>query len=567
MIVLFIFELAVVCLLAMLLGFILDRLASTPPPQGSAGNALGGPMIMGVATLISGAFMLSLVNYFYLHGRLLFDQLPAPYLSLGTGYLANTVVTVEVALIGYLLAAALGYFLDKTIGTLVFTGYALAAGSICVFFSSLPAFWYAIPEWLAPLLGIAFVGTLGTALFAQAMGGKQRGQQTLMALWLGFCLVNWIGYQIAGQLGLLFISLPAVVVFWIGVYVLSRHILPIEKGQELLALRSLITYNLGTNYPYYLIQDWKNQTNKEQRVPPPQVPGNVFLQFFAGPGIILTSSDHLAVVSDGIKLEVKPPGLSFTKLFQHLYAAVDLRPQLRTTTIQVETKDGIQASIFTFLPHRIGTGGKTVALGESYPYDEASVLKAVYDHAVVDHNWKRDEQGQAIEKITRTPWDEVILTVGPPLMKEVISGYECSQLHAPGDPRVEIMKTFKAKLQEAVEPLGIELAGGGISNIVVPDNVIEQRIKNWDAKWEREKEFAKGEAEAEAARQIERVWRDIELELLYKLTKILETAGEVSDQVLAYKLIEAIAARVVPAETNEQAAVDYFVQLARRRSI
>ncbi len=581
MLIFLIFLLALSCLLAMLLGFFLDRLMASPTESPATTTVpqipLGGPLIMGLATLIAGAVTLFVAHALYRAGYLPLYHLSPPYIALGSEYIATAVVIIEAALLAYPLVAALGYFLNRGIGVIVMTIFSTFAGIICVFFSCLPGMYYALPRIsnLGALAGVVLVGSLGLWFFTKGLRCQARGLPTLVLLWFGYAAIWWFGYQIAGQIGLLLISIPIVFLFWIALYHLSGYILPAEKEQQLEVFRSLLTFNLGTNYPYYIIDDWKNQSNQDQRVPAPRVSGNPFGMFLAGPGIILTTSDQLSVVTDGFTFEIPAPGLSFTKIFQQIYAAVDLRPQLRCTTIKSETKDGIETSIFTFMPHRIATGGKKETLGESYPYDKDAVLKAVFDYAVVDHEWRREE-GQAIENLKRTPWEEVILTVAPPLMKEVIAGYECNQLHAPGNPRVDIANKFKNKLNAAIVPLGIELVGGGISNIIVEDKIFDQRIRNWEVQWEREKEFARGEAEAEAAKQIEEVWRSMELEMLYKLTRIFDTADQISQEVLAYKLIEAIGAQVD--KTSEEEAegenhlgktnVDYYLKrLTRRRSI
>jgi hypothetical protein len=192
------------------------------------------------------------------------------------------------------------------------------------------------------------------------------------------------------------------------------------------------------------------------------------------------------------------------------------------------------------MPNRVDTGGQQVALGGSYPYNEEAVLKAVTQHAVVDHHWQRDEQGMASEDAKRIPWEELVLLMGTPILKEIILNYTCNQLHAPGDPRVKIAGDFRTKLKQEMAPLGVETVGGGISNIVPPEDVIEQRIRNWAAKWRSRIEIEQGETEAEITRQLEPVVAEAQLEVMNELGEILTRAGEVTEEMLAFQLVEAL---------------------------
>ncbi len=504
----------------------------------------------------------------YLQGYLPFEQLSAaPRFS--PGYLGNIYLVLEIAIWTYVLSGYVGYFLDNMMGALMMDLIVAASALVCIFFSapgqfagwftnnigcafdptgqpnalcsllnSITGFLYAVQGDLTLLLGIIVVGIVGPLVFSRMLKGK--GAWPIRVLWFGFCASCWLGYWAIGRLGLVLLTLPTLLLFWGALYYLSQHTLPLQADQRRLAFRSLLTFALGTNYPYYVIGDWKNQKTQKQDRPKPHVEGDPYAQFLAGPGIVLNDCNHLAIVTDGTKFWVAPPGLSFTKQFEQLYADVDLRPQLRATTVAAETKDGIRVKIFTFMPNRVDTGGKQLALGDPYPFNEEAVLKAVTQNAVIDHHWKRDDQSMATEDAKRTLWEELVLMMGPPILKDIILNYTCNQLHAPGDPRVKIAGDFRAKLKETMLPLGIETVGGGISNIEPPDDVVEQRIRNWAAGWKRQIEIERGETDAEITRQLEPVAAEAQLEVMNELGRILMHADEVADEMLAFQLVEAL---------------------------
>lgn len=519
-------EACLACIVAALVGFFLDRLRGL--------TNLGGLVLAAEAVLFAVIFPL------YALGYLPFEQL-TPAGKFQPTYLGTVYVVLEIAIWTCMLAGCVGYWFDKLMGTLAMELFSVSVALVCIFFSAIPSVYYELSGDLNLLLAVILIGIAGPILFSH-MWLKGKGVRVLAALWFGFCVVCWIGYWAAGRLGLLLLTLPTVVVFGGFLYYVSQFTLPVQAGQKMQAFRSLLTYTLGTNYPYYVIDDWKNQQTHKLEKPNPRVQGDPFLQFFAGPGIVLNDCNHLAVITDGSKLWIAPPGLSFTRQFEQLYADVDLRPQLRVKTIQAETKDGIRVSVLFFTPHRIGTGGRQPALGEPFPYDEEAVLKAVWEQAIVDHTWKRDEQGVATEGVKRIPWDELAPMVAQPILKSIISNYTCNELHTPGDPRVKIAGDFRTQMKEAMQPMGIEMVGGGISNLVPPDDVVEQRIKNWEAEWKRKIDIELGEAEAEVARQLGPVWATAQFEVIDELTRILRRAedGQVTEQALAFQLIEAL---------------------------
>jgi regulator of protease activity HflC (stomatin/prohibitin superfamily) len=337
--------------------------------------------------------------------------------------------------------------------------------------------------------------------------------------------------------------LPSFILFWGGLFILSGYILPPQEGirdWRQKAFRSLLTFTLGTNYPYYVIEDWKKEPLE------PRVEGNISGQFFAGPGIVLTSCDHLVTIYSGIKFrEVKTPGLAFTGTHDRVYAVVDLRPQLRAFNVKAETKDGIPVTVFTFVPFRIDTGERQPKLGASYPFAKRAVFRAVYEQPI-EHRWWHDDQKRAVEELDKVHWDDLVPIIAPPIVKSVIVEYTCDELCAPGDPRVEIRQKILKRLKEALEPLGTQMLGGGISNILPADEdedgeskVINQRIENWKADWKRKIEIELGKGEAEVTRQLESVRTQAQIKVMRDVARILADEA-MPEQVMALRLIEAM---------------------------
>lgn len=448
----------------------------------------------------------------------------------------ETAISMEVKTLAYaavVLAACLGYFFNKGCGVFLLSLLTASASWLCLF--------AAAKSEGAGLLAMLVVGALGAGLGYKL--SKRRGAFFVTFLWFWFCAIALLIYGHDDWVALFTIALPSIILFWGGLFVLSHYILPPQEGisgRRRKAFRSLLTFTLGTNYPYYVIQDWKKEPLK------PRVGGNVFGQFFVGPGIVITSCDHLVTIFNGIKFkEVRPPGLTFTERFEKIHAVVDLRPQLRAFTVKAETKDGIPVSVLTFWPCQIDTGGQKLETGKSYPYDEQAVFRAVYEQPI-EHRWWRDERKRAIEELDQVDWDDLISIIAPPIVKSVIVEYACNELCAPGDPRMEIGGKIRARLKEALEPLRIQIVGGWISDIMPADEnedgeskVIKQRIENWKADWKRKIEIELGKGEAEVARQLESVRTQTQIKVMRDVAKVL-TDEAMPEKVIALRLIEAM---------------------------
>jgi regulator of protease activity HflC (stomatin/prohibitin superfamily) len=142
------------------------------------------------------------------------------------------------------------------------------------------------------------------------------------------------------QFNSLWFDLMTLVVGW------SAIILPvfIDRSENWETFKALITYNFGTNYPYYAVVAGK---------PVKRAGGNPFAGFMAGPGIVLSDADHAVLINSGGGFSrVSPPGVNFTHGFETVGEVADLRPQMRTVNVDAHTRDGIEVSVEVLIQFR-----------------------------------------------------------------------------------------------------------------------------------------------------------------------------------------------------------------------
>jgi hypothetical protein len=363
----------------------------------------------------------------------------------------------------------------------------------------------------------------------------------LPSLWGGFCLLFWTGHALAGWVGILLITLPTALLFWGVLSVLAGwFILPVQESKQRGdAMRSVLTFSLGTNCPYYVTKDRKTVQ---------QVSGNRFREFLAGPGIILTDANHAVALGDGLIFKGVPnPGLAFTHRFETVQETFDLRPQLRSFPVQARTKDGIELKVITFTPFQIDRGTQQPRLGASLPFYKKSIFKAARAE-VVEH--KREGQGKdEIENRDKKKWDALVPLMATRILRNILAEYTFDELCEPfnrrKDPRTRIRTRFLKEVRAAVLPWGLYLIGGGFSNLFPADeSVLQMRVENWQAKWARQMLAKLGEGEASALRFEAQAHTAAHAELITRISdKFSETSlheEEISNTVIVMRFIDAM---------------------------
>ncbi len=304
--------------------------------------------------------------------------------------------------------------------------------------------------------------------------------------------------------------------------------------QHRTALRCLVTYALGTNYPYHVVVDERitertegTRTWLEARERLIQrLEGDVFAEFLAGPGIVLTGCDHLVVVCTSTDIRgARGPGLVFTNAYETPTHVIDLRVQLRAFHVDAWTKDGIGIRVVTFVPFQMSTGDARPQLGEGFPYRASDVYKAVTAETM------QVCLAQTPEDNTKCEWYDLPQLVGEPIVRDIISHYEFDELYAPFElyedlrkhPRARIADELRQRLDTELPKFGIKRVGGGISDLVpMDDDVIEKRIEAWRANWARRIAIQRAEGQSVRISRVEQARAQAQVEIILDIAKRIE---------------------------------------------
>ena len=439
------------------------------------------------------------------------------------------------------LAAVLGYWGQKVLGvvSLVFlasVAILLSGGGATLGYTlgSVTGAWFGL------VIGILLAGLVWLVGLRFLTRRVKRSGRFAASAWDSVATLSVLGYLAAGSwVGLLTITLPAYLLFWWGLYFVAHRILPLrdpkDRAERRKAFRALITFNMGTNYPYYFVDEFSQPEKRGD--------GNSFLTLFAGPGFVNTNCDHIAYVSKGIAVSgVCEPGLTFTGTYDLEPRILDLRPQLRAFPVQALTKDGIPIEVVTFVPCRIDPGNETPQLGESFPFRKKAVY-SLLNHELVERKQDKKQSGKKHEWVGG-PNDGLIPLIARPIVQDIISRYTiddlCAAYDPAKDPRVKIAAEMRDRVREALKPLGLYLLGGGISNLVPQNkNIKERRLANWRTKWEGEILDQMSEAQASRMYLTERARAEVEAEIVELFRRVTRGTQKL-DLALALRFIDTL---------------------------
>ncbi len=245
---------------------------------------------------------------------------------------------------------------------------------------------------------------LGSSVVIYFLSRKYGGRRGIYSMW-GHLSILFFGWWLDRWSGMLFISLPIMVMFYYSIYRIAVVVVPasdpdasgnvfknlfsyirnpdvafngedkrlkeridlakqsrwravVEKifGERWQRFFVLCWYMWGLQYPLLVVSD--NAGRKIET----RIDGSAF-NLYGVPGLIWTRSHQVAGLTTGIQFaRVCNPGVTFTRPYERPQEVIDLRTQLRTTLIGSVSKDGVPLKVIFFAafavdkdrwPHRL----------------------------------------------------------------------------------------------------------------------------------------------------------------------------------------------------------------------
>jgi regulator of protease activity HflC (stomatin/prohibitin superfamily) len=313
-----------------------------------------------------------------------------------------------------------------------------------------------------------------------------------------------------GGLGIVLLYLPLHIIFRFGFRWSGMFLLPVEpRDQEARrkAGQALDGYVHGLNRPFYLEEFGELRKT---------VPGSIMLHS-GGPGVVLTDSQYAVPLTAGTHdTHVGGHGLTFTGRLERPQSLIDLRLQIRAKGVEALTRDGIAVRMTMFAIFQVDRRGAPE--DGLYPLDPQAVYACVHAQGVTPENGEPEEKG----------WDQFVVARAANLLRDAIARMPLDRLLESetdtGPPPREALRAGVAReLAQMMEPHGIQVMGVGLSDIEVQDEeVIQQRIESWKARWERRRREKEGESEVRRQRLTEKARAQAQAKMVSAMAEICQ---------------------------------------------
>jgi regulator of protease activity HflC (stomatin/prohibitin superfamily) len=270
-------------------------------------------------------------------------------------------------------------------------------------------------------------------------------------------------------------------------------------------------------YPFVFISEGQVD-DKSKRLPQgdPDGPG--------GPCLYIIFNDSAVVLErGGRRIGIVGPSVYTAGRYEKIYQTLDLRPQTRSTTAAVITRDGIPLKTQVGVTFRIRWRGEPTAK-LPYPADPDALVQAAASLAVL-----KTDQGVSV----RT-WADRVGGNLDIVLRTIIARYRLDELMEPRDPglrpRSDLMRIYNEALRDMAMNFGAEITEVRLEPFEVdiellfteegkPISVKRQWMDTWQAYWEGQVQVHEAQAKAGAIRVREMAHAYAQLEMIAAITR------------------------------------------------
>ncbi len=410
-------------------------------------------------------------------------------------------------------------------------GWELISQSFILFFASVfvGLFWVA-PELgrfffpqnaLAKIPGVLSTGYRWAYIFAILtfllyVFGHEYGEGRWRSSILGHGVVIFSGLVLDGWMGVLFISLPVLLAYYVVLYCLAMVTLPTanpdDQKERWKRFTVFAAYVWGLQFPMVVVDGhaWEK--------PETRINGD-FTWDYPVPGLIWAQAHQVVGITNGIAFKrVEGPGLIFTGKLERAEQIVDLRRQVRVNDVNVVTRDGISLVVVVLSVFRIDNEkwGEELyrQLRTSNPLLRGANIPT-QKVGLFEYSAKRVQAALSItsskagEQDSTIYWDQWAVNVVEDQARKIVAQKTLDELWRLPEGKdksdTNALKEIANEIKKQVVPIlrasGILLYASSVVNFKFPnDEMLEQQIHTWGSEWEGKKSNIIEEAKAEAKR-------------------------------------------------------------------
>lgn len=281
------------------------------------------------------------------------------------------------------------------------------------------------------------------------------------------------------------------------------------------AFRYMFSSFMGIGYSTYKIDHGKKEADSDKLG---------IIEDIGGPGYLYINPGNV-VVTEKLQFPsaVCGTGWHFLSRFERIGTIVDLEEQqFDSKLVKATSKDGIKVVIQNvYFHYRLLSGQKKDrTISDPYPYSIQAVRSFAYNRSVTAFGI--------------TAWEKAVQTAVEGAITEYINRHKVDQITAPShtekDPRDEIAARIRsAETRNKLRFFGTDLVWFDIGRINAGDEQIDtQRLRTWQADWDKESTILRTEGEAQRITYQERGRVEAQSNLLESILSSFRSV-EVSD--------------------------------------
>lgn len=318
----------------------------------------------------------------------------------------------------------------------------------------------------------------------------------------------------------------------LGLFYFVQFILPLDwQDSWYEGLRMTLSYN----FPYLgsllggSIYRPSGEISKTD-VPPGLTPG--FVRHRAGN----VQSHYLLVLSKGaLFTRGAGPGYVSLNWGEQISQVIDLRRHLRTLLVKALTRDGIPVETTVSVIFQVKQEDPPSDPDMPYPYEAAAIFHVNY-------------LGSFYTGEGSVAWTERVVRQANSGLVAELSRYTLDELSQPDRSSAPPMEAIEARVERQLaatfEQHGIAILDVRVGQVKVPEDVVAQRIKNWQRGWQGRILADATVGEAEAVKRVKLARARAQIEIIENITENIEAmhrSGQTNlTDVVALRMIEAL---------------------------
>ena len=282
-------------------------------------------------------------------------------------------------------------------------------------------------------------------------------------------------------LGVLPVIIAALIPFWLaGRFISAVYNLGGWKDGVLFLLRHRFgNWSFG---PWAKIEEGRISINPDNE-----------LARIGGPGGLLVGIDSAIVLERAGKFSrVEGPGIRALEAFETIYDIIDLRPKSYCYNVSAMSREGIPLDWEVEVRYQIADddeetteqaeNGKETDSPPIYPVSKENILRASTCKWIREESWPhgQDMDWEGLIVISRTEGALRSIIARLPL-DQLIGLTSKDEIAA----REKVQQELEAILREKAPALGAKILGVKLHKLEVQDDVTQQWIRAWQARWQR----------------------------------------------------------------------------------